>query len=312
MNIQHLKYAVEVERAGSISQAAEKLYMNQPNLSKAIKELETSLGIAIFRRTSKGMVPTVEGSEFLGYARNILEQVEQVEALYSPSNTNKLTFRISVPRSSYIAYAFTSFLNELERGLEIEMSFRETNSMRTIKNVLEDGCQLGVIRYQMEYEEYFLRFLSEKKLAHEDIMEFGYALLVSKKSPLAAMQNIDFTDLSDYIEVLHGDMSIPYLSVDENRADNEHRCKKRIFVYARGSQFDLLSRIDDTYMWTAPMPPDVLERNALVQQPCVASRHRYKDVLIYHSGYKFGDMDKAFLQKLEETKNLIKSENPNI
>ena len=81
MNTQHLKYAVEVERTGSITQAADNLYMAQPNLSKAIKELEDTLGISIFRRTSKGVVPTEKGAEFLVYAKRILTQLEKVEAL---------------------------------------------------------------------------------------------------------------------------------------------------------------------------------------------------------------------------------------
>lgn len=82
MNILHLKYAVEVAKAGSLSKAAEALYMNQPNLSRAIKELEASLGITIFGRSAKGVYVTPEGEEFLGYARKILSQIDEVEAIY--------------------------------------------------------------------------------------------------------------------------------------------------------------------------------------------------------------------------------------
>ena len=83
MNILHLKYAVEVAKAGSLSKAAEALYMNQPNLSRAIKELEASLGITIFGRSAKGVYVTPEGEEFLGYARKILSQIDEVEDLYA-------------------------------------------------------------------------------------------------------------------------------------------------------------------------------------------------------------------------------------
>jgi DNA-binding transcriptional LysR family regulator len=82
MNLLHLKYAVEVERTRSITQAAANLYMGQPNLSRAIKDLEESIGITIFKRTSKGIVPTAEGEEFLAYARNILSQVDEIESIY--------------------------------------------------------------------------------------------------------------------------------------------------------------------------------------------------------------------------------------
>lgn len=89
MNTLHFKYAVEVEKTGSISQAAENLFMAQPNLSKAIRELEDTLGITIFRRTSKGVVPTDEGSEFLQYARNIMKQIDNMESIYTAGKTSR-------------------------------------------------------------------------------------------------------------------------------------------------------------------------------------------------------------------------------
>ena len=79
MNTQHMKYVVEVEKTGSITKAAHNLYMGQPNLSKAIKELENELGIAIFRRTAKGVEPTRKGAEFLTYAKTILAQIDELE-----------------------------------------------------------------------------------------------------------------------------------------------------------------------------------------------------------------------------------------
>ena len=81
MNLLHLKYAVEVEKTGSINKAAENLYMNQPNLSRAIKELENSIGITIFERSARGMSITAEGEEFLRYAKKIISQVDEIEAI---------------------------------------------------------------------------------------------------------------------------------------------------------------------------------------------------------------------------------------
>ena len=98
-NILHLKYAVEIEKTGSITKAAENLYMGQPNLSRAIRELEESLGITIFMRSSRGVVPTEQGREFLNYARNILAQVEEMENLYGKTGANRQRFAISVPRA---------------------------------------------------------------------------------------------------------------------------------------------------------------------------------------------------------------------
>lgn len=89
MNILHLKYAVEVEKTHSINRAAENLFMAQPNLSRAIRELEESLGITIFRRTSKGISVTPQGEEFLQYAKKILAQIDEVESLYKNAKTGK-------------------------------------------------------------------------------------------------------------------------------------------------------------------------------------------------------------------------------
>ena len=99
MNLLHMKYAVEVAEASSITKAAEKLYMGQPNLSRAIRELEDTLGIKIFKRTSKGIVPTPQGDEFLRYARKILSQVDAVEQLYRGEKTRARRFSITVPRA---------------------------------------------------------------------------------------------------------------------------------------------------------------------------------------------------------------------
>ena len=76
MNILHMKYAVEVAKVGSLNKAAETLLIAQPNISRSIKELEADLGITIFDRTSKGMFLTPEGENFIGYAKNILKQIE--------------------------------------------------------------------------------------------------------------------------------------------------------------------------------------------------------------------------------------------
>ena len=94
MNTLHLKYAIEVERTSSISQAAENLFMGQPSLSKAIKELEDTLGFTIFERTSRGVTPTQKGLKFLSYARNVLNQLEKMEALSDAADTELQSFSV--------------------------------------------------------------------------------------------------------------------------------------------------------------------------------------------------------------------------
>ena len=100
MNILHLRYAVEVAETGTINKAAENLFMNQPNLSRAIKELEDSLGITIFDRTARGVNVTPDGEEFLNHARRILQQIDEVENLYAKDNINQQSFSVSVPTAT--------------------------------------------------------------------------------------------------------------------------------------------------------------------------------------------------------------------
>ena len=111
MNLMHLRYLVEVEKTGSITKAASSLFMGQPNLSKAIKEVENELGAPIFKRISKGVEPTEKGVEFLECAKAIIQQLDKMENLFKPEVSDINAFKIAIPRASYIAHAFAGFVN---------------------------------------------------------------------------------------------------------------------------------------------------------------------------------------------------------
>jgi DNA-binding transcriptional LysR family regulator len=306
MNTLHFKYALEVERTGSITQAADNLFMAQPNLSKAIKELEDTLGIPIFKRTSKGMVPTEKGAEFLVYARNILAQISEMEALYSSDNKEKQRFNIVIPRGSYISTAFTKFVSELNSEIEIDVDVKETNSIQAISDVANGDYNIGIIRYQTIHEKYFLDFLLSKELEFDPIWEFEYIAIMSKKHPLADVPELSYHDLNNYTEIVHGDLGVPYLTEKEaKKTPSPERVKKSIYVYERGSQFDLLSQVPTTYMWVSPVPEVWLQRFDLVQRKCKEAGQKYKDVLIYPKDYNFTALDRKYLDKLYESKNEV-------
>lgn len=304
MNTLHLKYALEVAKTGSITLAAENLYMNQPNLSKAIKELEASIGIDIFKRTSKGIVPTKKGEEFLGYAENILVQVEEMEAHYKKSKVKKIAFSVSIPRASYISHAYTHFVEKLDKSKEWELNIFETNSMKTISDVAEGECNLGIIRYKLSYESYFLDFLKDKKLKYENLWEFEYMALMSGMNPLASADVLTAKDLNQCVEILHGDLMVPHLSSSELKKDTKPR-NRRIYVYERGSQLDLLHQIKDSFMFVSPLPKALLDRYELYQKKCSVADQHFKDVLIYPKGYQLTDVDRAFINEINVVKNDI-------
>lgn len=305
MNILHMKYALEVARLGSLSKASEVLLIAVPNISRSIKELESDIGITIFERTAKGMSLTPEGEEFIGYAKGILSQIDQVEKFYKEGSPNKQKFSISVPRACYISYAFSEFSKSLTSDAA-EIFYKETNSQRTISNMLNHNYKLGIIRYAENYDKYFKAMLKEKGLSFELVTEFSYLLMMSSVNPLAKKDNITFDDLTGYIEIAHADPYVPSMPVSkvvkEELPDNISR---RIFIFERASQFELLEKNPETFMWVSPAPESMLQRYNLVQKKCVQNKKIYKDLLIYKAGYKLTDLDKRFIAELGKAKNEI-------
>ncbi len=298
MNILHMKYAVEVARLGSLNKAAEKLLIAQPNISRSIKELEADLGISIFNRSAKGMMLTPDGEEFINYAQSILKQIDEVDMLYKQTTPKKQKFSISVPRACYISDAFAEFSKYIGKE-PAELFYKETNSQRTINNVLNNDYKLGIIRYAENYDKYFKTMLEEKGLVYEIVSEFSYVLIMNKDNPLAMKDEIKFDDLVPYVEIAHADPYVPSMPlarvVKEELPDNIDR---RIFIFERASQFDLLSENPDTFMWVSPPPEKILQRYGLVQRNCVDNKKVYKDVLIYRNGYKLSRLDKQFITEL--------------
>ena len=302
MNILHMKYAVEVARLGSLNKAAETLIIAQPNISRSIKELEADLGITIFNRSAKGMVLTPEGEEFISYAQSILRQIDEVEMLYKQGSPKKQKFSISVPRACYISDAFAKFSKSISED-PAEIFYKETNSQRTIQNVLNNDYKLGIIRYAENYDKFFKSMLEEKGLAYEMIAEFSYVLIMNRENPLALKSEISFDDLPPFIEIAHADPYVPSLPLSVVKKDElPDNIDRRIFIFERASQFDLLSENPDTFMWVSPASQKVLDRYGLVQKKCVDNKKTYKDILIYREGYKQSNLDRQFITELCESR----------
>ena len=302
MNLLHMKHAIEVAKSGSLSKASEVLLIAAPNISRSIKELETDLGITIFDRTQNGMKLTPEGEEFINIARGILGQIEEVEKFYKTGEPQKQKFSISVPRACYISEAFANFSKSLTNDAA-EVFYKETNSQRTIHNMLNHDYNLGIIRYAENYDVYFKSMLEEKGFQYEMVTEFTYSLIMNEDNPLAKKDEITFDDLTDYIEIAHADPYVPSMPlsrvVKEELPDNINR---RIFIFERASQFDLLSHNAETFMWVSPVPEKLLDRYNLVQRKCSDNKKIYKDVLIYKNGYKLSKLDRQFITELCEAK----------
>ena len=302
LNLLHMKYALEVAKSGSINKAAEVLMAAAPNVSRSIKELETDFGITIFERTQNGTKLTPEGEEFINYAKGVLRQIDEIERIYKTGASKKQKFSISVPRACYISEAFANFSKSLSKEAA-EVLYKETNSQRTIHNMTEHDYKLGIIRYAENYDKYFKSMLEEKGFQYELVTEFTYSLIMSADNPLAKKEVITFDDLTNYIEIAHADPYVPSMPlskvVKEELPDNIDR---RIFIFERASQFDLLSLNPETFMWVSPAPQSLLERYNLVLKKCADNKKVYKDVLIYKNGYKLSKLDRQFITELCESK----------
>lgn len=306
MNLLHMKYAVVVAETNSINKAAELLYVGQPTLSRAIKELESRLGVTLFERSAKGMFLTADGETFIRYAKTVLEQVDAIENMFKKDRIGKTRFSLSVPRASYITQAFAAFSKLLEKNTPAELFYKETNSMRTLRNVLQENYKLGIVRYAENYDKYYKAMMDEKGLAYELVTKFSYVLLMSEKSELAKKEKITYDDLRDKIEIAHADPYVPSLPLaqikKEELPDNSTR---RIFVFERASQFELLSQNEETFMWVSSIPQSLLNRYGLTQRICEENRRVYKDVLIHRKDYTLSTLDKLFIEQLVESKRKV-------
>ena len=302
MNILHMKYAVEVAKSGSINKAAEVLYIAQPNLSRCIKELENDLGITIFNRVSTGMTLTPDGEIFVQYATKVLNQIDAIEKLYKADAAKKQRFSISVPRASYIADAFAKFTRRMTDD-PAEFYYMETNPLRAINNILNEDYKLGIIRYAADYDKYYKKMLDEKGLSYEVIAEFTYVLIMSREGAIASRPVIRSSDLSSLIELIHGDPYVPSMPLALVKKEEMHEeSNRRLILFERGGQFDILTENPETFMWVSPLPTKLLERYNLAQRPCVDNTRIYKDVLIHRKEYHLSELDKQFITELCETR----------
>jgi hypothetical protein len=146
--------------------------------------------------------------------------------------------------------------------------------------------------------------LDEKGLLYELVTEFSYCLIMSEKNKLANKEDIKFNDLKDYIEIAHADPYVPSLPLSKvTKEEFSDDIERRIFVFERASQFDLLSENPKTFMWVSPVPERVLKKYNIVQKKCIDNKKVYKDVLVYPKGYKLTQLDKKFIKELTNAKN---------
>ena len=238
MTLQQLKYAITVAQTGTITEAAEKLYISQPSLTNAIHELEKEMNIEIFTRTNKGIIISKDGEDFLGYARQVLEQAEVLEDKYKGGGGGKKKFCISTQHYSFAVNAFVDLIKKYGQD-EYDFSIRETQTYEIIEDVAKMNSELGII-FMDDFNDVVLnKILKSNDLEFHQLYSAKPHVFISRRHPLAGKQIITNEQLEayPYLSYEQGEHNSFYFS-EEIFSDFERR--KNIRVRDRATLFNLL------------------------------------------------------------------------
>lgn len=238
MTLQQLKYVVAVAEAGTITEAADRLYISQPSLTNAIHELEKEMHIQIFNRTNKGISLSKEGESFLGYARQVLEQAAVLEDKYKGSNGGKKQFCVSTQHYSFAVNAFVDLIKEYGQE-EYDFSLRETQTYEIIEDVARMRSEIGILFLNSFNETVIRKILKANDLEFHPLFIAEPHVFISRKHPLAGRAVITNEELEPY----------PYLSFEQGEHNSFYfseeifsvfERKKNIRVRDRATLFNLL------------------------------------------------------------------------
>ena len=242
MTLQQLKYVTTIANIGSISEAAKRLFVSQPSLTKAIKELEKEMGITIFDRTNKGITVSKEGERFLGYARQVLEQAALLDEQYKSQSGGKKQFSVSTQHYSFAVNAFV----ELLKGAGIDqydVSLRETQTYEIIDDVAHMKSEIGLLYYNDFNRPVLEKLIHTNELTFTELFTAHPHIFIGKTHPLAHKEVVSMDELEEY----------PYISFEQGDHNSFYFSEeifstvvrpKHIRVRDRASLFSLLLGLD--------------------------------------------------------------------
>ena len=197
MTLQQLKYAVTVAECGTISAAAEKLFISQPSLTTAIRELESEMGVTIFSRTNRGVIVSREGEEFLGYARQILSQAQLLQERFSGREQGEKRFAVSSQHFNFTVLAFSRLVQNF-RGPRYSFYFRETTTYEVLEDVSQLRSEVGILALNEDNERFLRRMFGKLGLEFTELKRVQAELFVSAEHPLAGRRFVTVEDVSPY------------------------------------------------------------------------------------------------------------------
>lgn len=267
MTLQQLRYVVKVAEKGSISQAAKELFISQPSLTNALKELEHEMQITIFNRTNKGITVSHTGNEFLAYARQVLEQSNLLEEKFL--NTQKQTpiFSVSTQHYSFAVNAFVDVIREFG-GDQYDFTLRETQTHEIIEDVSSLKSEIGILYTCSKNQDILHKLLKQNSLIFEDLFLANPHVFISHKHPLAQKDVIDLKDLNPY----------PYLSFEQGNYNSFYFSEeilstldrsKNIKVTDRATLFNLAVGLDGYTVSSGIISKELNGENIIAKPLCV-------------------------------------------
>ena len=238
MTLQQLKYIVTVAETGNITEVAKRLFISQPSLTNAIRELEKEMQITIFNRTNKGVAVSNEGDEFLSYARQVLEQVGLLEEKYLNVKEQRPRFSVSCQHYSFAVNAFVDVIQEFDAN-QYDFTLRETQTYEIIEDVSRLKSEIGILYVSSKNEEIIMKLIKQNGLKFEELFQARPHVFISSKHPLAEREAISLEDLEEY----------PYLSFEQGEYNSFYFAeeilstldrKKNIKVRDRATLFNLV------------------------------------------------------------------------
>jgi len=264
MTLQQLKYAIEVADKGSISEAAKSLFVTQPSLSAAIKELEKEIQITIFARINRRIIVSADGAEFLGYVRQVLQQAELLEEKYISSVPSKQRFSVSTHHYTFTANAFVELIKEFGAD-EYEFTLRETKTYEIINDVKTLRSEIGIIYLSSFNEQIINKYLNDGNLIFSELFAASPHIFVNRNNPLANRKYVTLDDLEELPCVTYeqGEHNSFYFA-EEILSTLHH--KKSIKVSDRAAVVNLLIGVD-AYTISTGVFPSYLHGDDIIAVP---------------------------------------------
>lgn len=294
MTLQQLKYVIEIVNAGSINAAAERIFVAQPSLSSAVKELEKELGFEIFTRTSRGISLSASGSEFLGYARQVVEQAALLEERYLNAKPARRLFSVSTQHYAFSVNAFVNLVKEYGRE-EYEFTLRETKTHEIIEDVKALRSEVGVLYLSDFNRKVMENIFKQNSLVFTPLFEAAPHVFISNCHPLALQKEIAPEALENFpcLSFEQGTFNSFYFS-EELHSTAFH--KKSILVSDRATLFNLLIGLNGYTISTGVLSEDLNGKN-IVSVPLTSSEY-FLVGYITHKNTGLSSLAENYIEKL--------------